>query len=371
MRREILALEKVNRPTVSSREAIVASVPDSFTSCMEQLISAIETALREQQSRGNENPLLLGGYFEIIAFLRALERRAEEDIVYLKRTGNGLTVKVFSLDPAARIRETLKRTNARAIFFSATLAPHEFYRRLLGATPDDPSLLSQSPFSRRNRFVAVLDCISTRFRDRDKTADRVARAIESVVATRVGHFIVFFPSFAYLDLMEKRLSFNTDDVELIRQYPRQSREAKRSFVDAFKRSPDEAPQKSLVGLAVMGGLYGEALDLPGEQLIGAVIVGPGLPKITFEREQIRAHFAKKLSDGFGFAYLYPGMNKVIQAGGRVIRRERDKGVIVLIGNRFAAPEYGRLLPHDWAPVPILGSVEALRERLLDFWKSDD
>jgi DNA excision repair protein ERCC-2 len=185
--------------------------------------------------------------------------------------------------------------------------------------------------------------ISTFYKDRAGSVDQVAEAIAAVVVARPGNYLAFFPSYAYLDLVHEVLARHWPGISTRCQTPAMT-EAER---EAFLQWLPEAPEATRLGFAVMGGVFGEGIDLVGERLTGAIVVGVGLPAIGPEREQIRRYYEGEQGRGFDFAYRYPGINRVLQAAGRVIRSAADRGVVALVDARFARPDYRCLLPAYW------------------------
>ncbi len=322
-----------------------------------------ERILAEQADAPIHRPLL-ELYFSVLKFQRAATRRDEQDITYAQRTKSDLRVKLLCLDPSKQIDEVLRVARVRPVFFSATLHPLPYFARVLGGAEGTSLRQFPSPFDPANRLVAVADQLSTRYRDRSRTADRLAGLIHAAAKGRRGNYIAYFPSYEYLDRIAERLRILAPTLELLVQSPGLTESNKHDFLSRFSSHPSH----TLLGLAVMGGLFGEGIDLTGEQLIGAIVVSPGLPKLTFERKLMREYYDHRDGAGFEYAYVYPGMNKVVQAAGRVIRTTIDQGMILLIGERFGRRLYHQLLPDEWQPVHRIGSVEELTETLADFWR---
>ena len=210
-----------------------------------------------------------------------------------------------------------------------------------------------------------MDRISTRYSEREDTLLAVCRAIAATVSAKRGNYMVFSPSFAYSEALAKIFSEKYPKIKVISQRPDMSAKEKIEFLEEFKRED----KSYLIAFCVMGGIYSEGVDLAGEELIGAVIVGIGMPALSYEREVIAEYFQEKYEEGKQYAYIYPGMNRVFQAAGRVIRREDDRGVIVLIDDRFDDPIYKKSLPKLWEGVKFIGDAKALKSELEEFWKN--
>jgi DNA excision repair protein ERCC-2 len=272
-------------------------------------------------------------------------------------------VRLFCLDPSRLLRQALARGKA-AVFFSATLTPLAYYRDLLGGETGDPLLQSASPFPPENLAVLMHDRIGTRFDTRARTLPEVAQAIGAVTEERRGNYIVYFPSYQYLRAVQEQFQALRPAVRLLAQRPGMSEAEREAFLAAFAADHTE----TLVGFAVMGGIFGEGIDLAGERLIGAIIVGVGLPQLCLERDLIGGLFQEDTGSGFDYAYTYPGMNRVLQATGRVIRSETDCGVVLLIDTRFAEPRYRRLFPTWWHPRRVRNPAQ-IGQAARQFWSS--
>lgn len=282
-------------------------------------------------------------------FASVLELEGDEwSYIFFRRTHEGGTLKVLCKDPSRQLGRRI-RACAGAVAVSATLEPLEFYRDVLGFPRDETELRAfPSPFPRERRRVLVLDRPSTHYKDRDRDLPIVEDAIRAVIAARPGNYLVAFPSFEYLEMLAPRIQ-DIPGFEVVKQKKSMSdpeRTAVLSRLGQF-RGPGKDGPLPVILLAVQGGVFTEGVDLPGEMCIGAIIVGPGLPRLSFERELVKTHFDRVYGRGFEYAYLFPGMSKVIQAAGRVIRTATDVGVVALVGDRFAQERYTHLFPRDW------------------------
>jgi DNA excision repair protein ERCC-2 len=260
------------------------------------------------------------------------------------------------------LRNALARGNA-AIFFSATLTPMDYYRTLLGGEPEDPVLQLPSPFPPDNLAVLIQDRIQTHFKGRAESLGDVVEAIGTLVEGRRGNYLVYFPSYQYLNDTLQAFQIRHPPVPVLVQRPGMSEPERDAFLASFSIEHGE----TLVGFAVLGGIFGEGIDLVGERLIGAVIVGVGLPQLCVERNLIRDYFQQQNAAGFEYAYTFPGMNRVLQAIGRVIRSENDHGVVLLIDARFNETRYRRLFPAWWKYLRVR-HTEGLRDAVGDFWE---
>ncbi len=306
---------------------------------------------------------LLDLFFAFVTFLRVADLYDEHYVTYGEKVGHDLRLRLYCLDPARRLGEALKRGRS-ATFFSATLTPVDYFRRLLGGERSDYTVELPSPFPPENLAVLVDDGIDTTYKGRAHSYDDVAAAIAAAVKHRRGNYIVYFPSYKYLQEVVGRFEMVAPYGTMIMvQVPRMSEPQKEQFLDVFRvNNPD-----TVVGFAVMGGIFGEGIDLVGERLVGAIVVGVGLPQICLERDLIRGYYDEHESAGFAYAYTYPGMNRVLQAAGRVIRTEQDRGLLLLIDRRFGREEYRELFPPWWRSPVVTRTPEAIEEAAALFW----
>jgi DNA excision repair protein ERCC-2 len=346
------ALGRINTWMVTARRDCLAAggaaasqdVPDALLPPLRHLHQAAEKWLvKNKPSPWRED--LLQCYFDVGAFLRVAERFDASYTTCTYSDGKDLRVKLFCLDPAAQLGEALQRARA-TVFFSATLTPFAYFQALFGCGAKTAFLRLPSPFPPENLCLIVEGRISTYFRDREQTKHRLAEAISHLAKGCRGNYLAFFPSYAYLTMVHDVFRTAHPEIPTIVQ----SREMDETTREAFlKRFVGDNPA-TLVGFVVMGGIFGEGIDLVGRRLSGAAIVGVGLPGICMERDLIRDHFEAKLQAGFDFAYRYPGFNRVLQAVGRVIRTTRDRGSVLLVDSRFATRRYQNLFPIEWRPV---------------------
>jgi DNA excision repair protein ERCC-2 len=334
----------------------------------DSLIEPLETALDEAESCLVKNQpaefreALLGLYFRMHSFRRTAELY-DERFVTIIEDKPAITVRQFCLDPSLLLRKALARGKA-AIFFSATLTPIDYYRTLLGGEPEDPVLQLASPFPSENLAVLIQDRIQTHFKGRAESLGNVVEAIGTLVQGRRGNYLVYFPSYQYLNDTLQAFQVRHPSVPLLVQRPGMTEPERDAFLAAFSVEHGE----TLVGFAVLGGIFGEGIDLVGERLIGAVIVGVGLPQLCIERNLIRDYFQQQNAMGFEYAYTFPGMNRVLQAIGRVIRSETDHGVVLLIDARFNETRYRRLFPARWNYLRVR-NTDGLRGAIGSFWES--
>ncbi len=280
-------------------------------------------------------------------------------------------VRLVCLDPADILRPILGKAVAR-VLFSATLTPAEYFADILGGDRDSVTVAFESPFPTENLAVAVCDKINTRFESRDESYRRIISYIAATVSAKKGNYMVYFPSYAYLDAVYQRFRRKYPSVKTVVQTPGMTYSEREAFIAAF--TPDAADLQ--IGFCVLGGSFSEGVDLPGRCLIGVMIVGVGIPGLSNERNIMREYYDERTSaigdggpgEGYAYAYTYPGMNHVLQAAGRVIRRDEDRGVVVLMDDRYLAEPYLHLYPDHWTEMASVGDAQSLHAYLSRFWK---
>lgn len=305
-------------------------------------------------------------YYLYQRFCDVLAMGGDEFSYLYQHHPEGAAFKILCKDASRFLQERLGGFHS-VIGMSATLTPFPFYQDVLGMPPDRSTAAEfPSPFPERNRRILVVPDVATTYRERQRDAPLAAQVIEAIVAQRPGNYAVFFPSFAYLRMVRA----------FVRQVPphrvieqgRTMSEAEREQVLQSLRQED----RPLLLLGVQGGIFAEGVDYPGDMLKGVIVIGPGLPRVDGEQELIRAYYEEKYTQGFAYAYLYPGMNRVVQSAGRVIRSETDVGIIALVDKRFAHSNYASLLPSHWyAKTPRELVSSNFQQDLADFWRMHD
>jgi len=304
-------------------------------------------------------------YFELAHCSRIAAGLSAADAVYVSGAQAGrLRARLFCPHPGQQLRRRLNNSTT-SIFLSATLSPLDYYRELLGAREGAEQLSLPSPFSPENRLYLHVPGVSTRYSKREETKPTVAKVVLDTARAHHGNYLAFFPSYAYLSTVWAEIMADAPrDLYVHAQKPNMRRDEQVAFLQEVCSLDGNAH----LGLAVMGGLFGEAVDLPGERLVGVIIVGPGLPSINPEQELIREYFDERDGEGFYQAYIVPGIIRVVQAAGRVFRTPEDRGVVVLMDDRFLEEQYRGLLPEDWCADDAEFSTEAYKKRLQQFWK---
>ena len=301
-------------------------------------------------------------YFSVWNFLGICDRLDDNYVIYTDFSEEGhFWLHLYCVRPAENLRQCLDCGMA-AIFFSATLLPVNYYKDLLTGNLEDYAVYAKSPFDPANRLLLVGTDVSSRYSRRGAVEyKRMARYIYETVTVKTGNYLVFAPSYQVMEQVADRC-VAYEDMECIRQESGMEEEEREAFLKKFEKERNH----SLVGFCVMGGIFSEGIDLTEDRLIGALIIGTGLPQVCREREIVKEYFDKKGMDGFAYAYQYPGMNKVLQAAGRVIRTESDRGMILLMDDRFATISYQRLFPREWEQHAYC-QVDSLAGQLQEFW----
>ncbi len=354
------ALQSDGRPA-----RVEAEVPEKLLQALQAFSQAAEDWLALNQP-AEFRPQLLEFYFLAGHYLRTAEAFGPGYVSYFERQGpSDLKAKLFCLDPAPRLAAPLQRSQA-TVFFSASLLPMGYFMKLLTGAEDHPKRVFPSPFPAQHAGLLIHTGIATTYAQRGDSYAAVASAVETTCRQRAGNYLVFFPSYAYLAAVWEQLKGRFPEGQLIVQEPGMPEAARDAFLARFSAGHAE----TLVGLAVLGGVFGEGIDLVGDRLIGAVVVGVGVPQVGLERELIKAYFDRQNGSGFAYAYQYPGFNRVLQATGRVIRTEADRGVIVLLDERFSQARYRRLFPAHWRGFQIVQDASDIQGKLMRFWAQD-
>ncbi|NTW72078.1 MAG: ATP-dependent DNA helicase [Eubacteriaceae bacterium] len=363
-------LNKINKVMVELRKEssggylITAEKPEDFLKLMVKYLEVCELILKEDKDlREDSNFLQL--YFEALGFMAIADFYDEKYVTFVDSKPDEVTLKLFCLDPSFLLSEVLKRGSS-AILFSATLSPLTYFRDILGGGEEDKLLSLDSPFEHQSLCVMTADKVSTKYNDREESREKIARLIGSLVSRKTGNYIVYFPSYKYMrDVFQEFISLYPQ-IDAVEQEAYMSEEDRESFLKDFT----ENPEKTYVAFCVLGGIFSEGIDLKGSRLIGAAIVSVGLPQLNIQQNIIRDYFNQKNGMGYEYAYMYPGMNKVLQAAGRVIRCESDTGVVLLIDERYGHRNYLRLFPNHWKTYRRVTDPEDLEGTLDLFWSAN-
>lgn len=327
-------------------------------------VQACRDYLTKQTASGCTDPNVSAFWGAVKRFLVIAERYDSHFLTFLELHGRDLRMKLVCLDPSSVLDEILKRMRA-TVFFSATLTPTDYFAAVLGGARGTVRLSLPSPFDTRNFCLVAVSGVSTRYVDRESNAKKVAACIAATISGRAGNYIAFFPSYAYLVRVLAVFREKYPKVEVIEQMRDMGQSGKETFLSHFA---DDG--KLRVFFCVLGGSFSEGVDLPGGRLIGVITVGVGLPGLSSDRNILREYYDAQEVCGYDYAYTYPGMNRVLQAVGRVIRREEDRGIAVLIDDRWREERFRRLFPEHWQGIQYAGNARELANIVSDFWDTD-
>ena len=339
---------------------------DPFVNSLLRLHAAIDSYLDEQEEGQPEiKDQLMEFYFKICHFLDIYERVDENYVKYTQIMEDGsFLLKLFCVDPSNNLKECMGRGRS-SILFSATFLPIQYYKGLLGGEKEDYEVYAKSVFQPEKRALLVARDVTSKYTRRSEEEFlAIARYIEEIVTKRRGNYMVFCPSYTFLqniyDVYTEQ--FASEGKECIIQQDYMNEQAREEFLEYFQEETDHI----LIGFCVLGGIFSEGIDLKNDRLIGVMIVGTGIPQVCQERELLKNHFNKNGENGFDYSYRYPGMNKVLQAAGRVIRTAEDVGVIALLDERFLQYSYQKMFPREWEHFEVV-TVDTVGKQVEDFW----
>ena len=306
-------------------------------------------------------------YLNLRTFLNTYDVLNESYTIYSQMCSDGkFRLHLFCIHPANRLKEYLAHGRG-CVFFSATFLPIQYYKELLSGDMEDYAVYATSCFPPENQLVFIGNDVTSKYTRRSQQEyEKISRYIEETVKSRKGNYLVFFPSYEMMESVYGAFIASGAAKQCVckLQGNNMSEEEREEFLNEFEKEQN----MPLLGFCVMGGIFSEGIDLTEEKLIGAIIVGTGLPKVCTEREILKQYFDARGLGGFDYAYLYPGMNKVLQSAGRVIRTATDKGCVLLLDERFARNEYKKLFPREWKQ-PVFGNISDLSNVLENFWEN--
>lgn len=363
-------LEECNKQLLAlKRECDGCQVHNSVSHVYLKLLSLMTEMERYLEECRNEEirKEVLDLYFQVRMFVYVYERLDENYLIYSELEEDGrFKLRLFCVNPANCLQEYLDKGNS-TIYFSATLLPIHYYKKLLSTSKEDYAIYAESPFDTGKRKLLLGTDVSTKYTRRgEEMYRRYAQYLIRIAQIKVGNYIAFFPSYRFMEEVYDAFVYLQDEgreIDAVMQSQYMSEEAREIFLENF----EEVREHSLMGFCVMGGIFSEGIDLAEDKLIGAVIVGTGLPQVCRERELLKNYFDGQGLRGFDYAYLYPGMNKVLQSAGRVIRTDEDRGVILLLDERFRDTRYQETFPREWKEYSLC-TVETVERVTEDFWR---
>ena len=387
----IRQLEKCNRELLllkrECEDCMIWETIESFIQVLIRLQDSMDKYLEENDDNPVRNDIL-DFYFEVSHFL-AINERVDDNYVMYSETGSdgSFLVKLFCVNPSVNLQECMARGRS-TILFSATLLPIQYYKKLLGGTKEDYEVYANSVFNPEKRALYISSDVTSKYTRRSlEEFQNIAGYIHEIIQNRHGNYMVFFPSHSFLSsVYECYCDLYLDaQTECIIQDEYMNEEAREAFLNRFTKNEDidtmlaekismdieteeDTQERNLIGFCVMGGIFGEGIDLKHDSLIGVIVVGTGIPQVCNEREILKQYFDAGGESGFDYAYRYPGMNKVLQAAGRVIRTSDDIGVIALLDERFLQNTYQRLFPREWENFEVV-TQNTIAKRVEYFWNS--
>ncbi len=339
---------------------------DSFHRWLSKLHGTMDAYLSEQEIALPVRDSILDFYFEIGHFLMIYDLLDENYVNFTQINEDGhFFIKLFCVNPAKNLKECMQRGRS-SILFSATFLPIQYYKKLLGGSPEDYEVYANSVFRPDKKGLFIANDVTSKFTRRtEEEYDRIAKYVEEIVKNRHGNYMVFCPSYAFMRVIYEKYmeNYGGDDRECILQEEGMTESQREAFLERFR---DPAEDRYLIGFCTLGGIFSEGIDLKKDSLIGAIIVGTGLPQVGNEREILKQYFEEEDGSGFDYAYRYPGMNKVLQAAGRVIRTVEDVGIVALLDERFLQYAYQKLFPKEWSNFEVV-SVNTVAKRIERFW----
>ena len=334
----------------------------SFHELVHQTLHTAEAWLRAHGGQENEIPVYLL-CAELKRFDMIAERFDDGYLTFIESEGDERRFRLICLDPSRELNARMMLARS-SILFSATMTPPDYFSDILGGGKNAVRISLPSPFERSHFCPVAVTGISTRFEDREKSYKKLVTVIAASVIAKKGNYIVYFPSYDYMQRVYELFVKKYPSVATVVQTRGMSGAEKDSFLDAFV---DDGSMR--IGFCVLGGSFSEGVDLPGGRLIGTVIVGTGLPGLSNERNILKEYYDVTRERGYDYAYVYPGMNRVLQAAGRVIRRDEDRGVVVLVDDRYADARMQMLFPDHWQHMQYARNASELAEIVAEFWKT--
>ncbi|MCQ2491896.1 MAG: ATP-dependent DNA helicase [Lachnospiraceae bacterium] len=338
---------------------------DSLVYSLLRFVSQADAYLEENQEQSEERKALLDLYFQVQHYLNMYDTMEDGYEIYARETDGRFMCKLFCIDPSDQLRDCFDYARA-AILFSATFLPVNYYKELLIGDQKTKAIYVPSPFDPDKRKIMIANDVTSRYSRRNAFEyEKIFYYLDAMLDGKTGNYIVFFPSYEMMEQVfdicyERGMDIKCD---LLRQTQRMGESEREDFLSEFSKTR----KKSMLAFCVLGGIFSEGIDLVGEKLIGTAIVGTGLPGVSYEQNLLRDYFNRRGEDGFDYAYRFPGMNKVLQAAGRVIRTKEDEGVILLLDERFLNYEYRGLFPMEWED-RIWTNRQGAKEAMSSFWR---
>lgn len=359
------AMRKVNKAmleimnTLDGDSFSVIEEPDRLLGSLRNMNRTLDEWLKRNKKNENYSKVL-ELFFQSSSFLKMSELYCG-DFNYYAGKEDGFKIKLFCKNPSNILREINEKVRS-VVFFSATLLPLRYYSNILGGAEDDNVIRFESPFNHNNMDLILNSGISMKYNDRKKNTERVCLLINKYINVRKGNYIIFFPSYTYMNEINDIYSQYYDMDNITVQKPNMSEPEYGELISGFYNDDER------VVFSVIGGVLSEGIDLIEDFLIGVMILGVGLPRINFESDLVMEYFRERYNTGFEFSYMYPGFNKVLQASGRVIRTEKDVGTVLLVDDRYSEQRYRKLFPDSWSNYKKVNNLSELENELIEFWR---
>lgn len=378
-------LQKCNQELLSLKRQCVDYKEEEMIASFVMALTRLYSTMDDYLDGHEDSPIrkdILDFFFQIGQFLNIYEIVDENYIIYSHFLSNGeFALKLFCVNPSRNLQERMQKGRS-TILFSATLLPIQYYKKLLGAEEGDYEVYAQSTFQEEKRALFLASDVTSKYTRRtDAEYERIACYINEIVQQRYGNYMIFFPSHAFLQRIYEVFTekyYDETYMECVVQEDYMNEADREAFLQRFQVEevqPEkldciqmniEVEDKCLIGFCVLGGIFSEGIDLRKDSLIGALVVGTGIPQVCSERELLKKFFDAQGENGYDYAYRYPGMNKVLQSAGRVIRTAEDIGVIALLDERFLTASYQRLFPREWSSYQVV-TIDTIGKRTERFW----
>lgn len=358
---DILKIVNLYEERLTQTDYLVIDYDDKFVQAIYKLYMQVESLIEEKKNVTKKSEIVRI-LLDMYRFNKCSEFFDEDYVYTIEKIDSDIVISINCLDASKFILKTIKEHTVSTVLFSATLYPMEYYKNML--TQDQGKFKRiPSPFDPYHLNLINIDNVSTRYKDRENSIERIVDIISILGNSKVGNYIVFFPSYHYLNMAHEELLKRNYNFEYIIQKRDFTTKEREDIINLFNNN-----DKTQIALFVMGGMFAEGIDYIGDMLSGVIIVGTGLPMVGGYNNIVKAHFENKFQNGFDYAYTFPGFCKVVQAVGRVIRTETDKGVAILIDDRFATSKYHYLYPQEWSHMKVINDLELIKEDLNRFWK---
>ena len=362
LKRRFTSINKMFEEIIDKYEdgdTVVENLPDEYIVSLANFIDTYTNINKEEHELISKETT--DYYLEVNRFLRIGELRNEKYLTYIHKQDNDISIHWFCLDASEFLHAISNRVKA-SLYFSATLSPMNYYVDTLGGEDLDKQISLPSPFPIENFEVLVAPKVSIKYKNREQSYESVREYIKAFIKDKVGNYFIYSPSYEYMNRLLEGFEIKGVD------FYQQSKDMSDKEKELFLRNFTFAPSKTALGFLVIGGAFGEGIDLVADRLIGVVVIGIGLPRINFESNQISEYFKSQELPGYDYAYTNPGMNKVMQAVGRVIRSEEDKGAALLIDERYLTRNYRDLYRAEWKNYKVVLNAKDISDALNNFYK---